>query len=407
MKRLIFLLATLCANHFVYSQSDFRNGYIVTTSGDTLAGLVDYRESSRPYHSVDFKKSENENSVTYHPDGLSGYGFVNDKYFQSREISLRNQESKIVFLEVIVRGMATLYRFEDIYLVGKGDDKPQQLFNESREILVKGRQMIMNGNQHIGILNILLNDCAEIRNQIQRVGLTQRELTKLIESYNRCMGGTSITFKQKKKWYTIAIGIGGGINISKLKFGADIDPHLAGTFDVSTSPIAGISLNLLSPRISERISFHLEVLYTKSKYYRYSTFKREYSSEINYVTIDTEELKIPLGFRYTFPERIITPYFNLGVSSTIHLSSGSIWIKELETQNGVNTYKDEALRMKDNQVGMWLGAGALKSINKKLSAFLELRYETTNGVSEDPFVQQPVRSSSVGNVQVIIGIRTR
>jgi hypothetical protein len=407
MKRLILLITLICIEEFSFSQTDYRNGYIITNARDTLFGLVDYRERAKAYKSCDFKISKGQNTITYEPSNIIGYGFENDKFYQSKEISIKDQISKVAFLEVIVRGLVSLYKFEDTYFIEKDNNGLQQLLIETKEVFVDGKRVLKNTNQHIATINMLLFDCAEIRAKVQKIRLYEKELTNLIEDYNRCKGEPSITFKNKKPWTKAIIGMTGGLNISQLNFEANPGyRHLAGNFEVFKSPMIGVSIDILSPRLSERISFHADLLYLTTKYYNYTLYKISSSVERNYVTIELRQLKIPIGIRYTFPKREFTPYFNAGMSSTIHLSSNSIWVQEVESNSVVNTNESEALTIGNKQFGLWAGCGVIKSINKKLNAFLELRYEQTDGIA--PFsVDSQGLNSKISNFQILIGIRTR
>jgi len=408
MKRLILLIILICIAEFSFSQTDFKKGYVITNDKDTLIGLVDFREKAKAYKSCDFKLSKGKNVITYEPENVFGYGFENDKFFQSRKITINNQPSQIVFLEVIVRGLVSLYKFEDTYFIEKGDAGLQQLINETKEVFVGKKTGLKNTNQHIGTINMVVFDCAEIRERVQKVRIVEKELTILIEDYNRCKGEPSITFKAKKPWTKVIVGMTGGLNISQLNFKANPGyEHLVGNFEVSKSPMIGVSLDILSPRLSERISFHGDLHYLTSKYYNYTLFNSSSSVETNYVTIELQQLKVPIGFRYTFPKRNFTPYFNIGISSTIHLSSNSNWIQEVELKNNVViTNVSEALVMKNSQLGLWGGCGVLKAINDKLNAFIELRYEQTDGIT--PFsVDSQGLYSKISNIQIFIGIRTK
>ena len=74
----------------------------------------------------------------------------------------------------------------------------------------------------------------------------------------------------------------------------------------------------------------------------------------------------------------------MGVSTTLNLNLGSTWIQELEGHlNDVFIRQDnnDALPIRINQLGFWGGLGVIKSIAKKLSVFVELRYEQTDGIS--------------------------
>lgn len=407
MKRLILLITLICTAEFGFSQTDFRKGYVITIANDTLLGLVDYREKAKAYKSCDFKVSKGQNTITYEPGNVIGYGFENDKFFQSREISIKNQPSQVVFLEVVVRGLVSLYKFEDTYFIEKGNAGLQQLTNETSEVFIEGKRVMKNTNQYIGIINILVFDCVEIRERVQKIELAERALTNLIEDYNRCKGEPSITFKAKKPWTKAIIGVTGGLNISQLNFNANPGyEHLAGDFEVSKSPMIGVSFDILSPRLSERISFHSDLLYLTSKYYNYTLYNNFSSVERNYVTIELQQLKVPIGIRYTFPKREFTPYVNAGISSTIHLSSNSKWVQEVESNSVVNTNESEALVIKNKQFGLWGGCGVLKSVSNKLYVFFELRYEQTDGIV--PFtVDSQELNSKISNFQILIGIRTK
>jgi len=408
MKRLVLTITIFCIARFGFSQTDYRSGFIINNAGDTLFGLIDYRETSKTYKSCDFMVSKGGNAVAYGPGSIIGYGFKNDKFFQSRELSIKNQPPQTVFVEVIVRGAVSLYKFEETYLVEKGSNGLEQLTNEAREVFVDGKRVVKYTNQHIATLNILLFDCAEIRARVQKIRLFEKDLTRLIEDYNQCKGSSSATFKAKKPWTKLIIGVAAGGNMSTLDF-FDTDfgySHLAGTFESTNSPMIGISFDVSSPRLAERVSLNVDLLYLTSKYYNFTLNNSGSSVERNYVTIELQQFKVPIGIRYTLPKRAFTPYFNGGLSGTIHVGSSSKWVQEVESFGVVNTNRKQPLTMTDKQLGIWGGLGVLKPINNNLNAFLELRYEQTNGIV--PFSIDPqALNSKISNFQILIGIRSK
>jgi hypothetical protein len=407
MNRLVLSIALICLTELAFSQSDYRNGYVITNANDTVFGLVDYREKANAFESCNFKVSGDQNTVNYGPGSIIGYGFKNDKFFQSREVSIRDQSSQVVFLEVIVRGLVSLYRFKDAYFVEKGTGGLSELINEKKELVVGGRRMTRNTYQYIGTINRLVFDCFKITAKVQKARLTEKSLSKLIEDYNRCKGVPGVTFKDKKPWLRAQVGATAGLNVSQLNFDDVLGyQHLAGNFDVSKSPMIGASLNIFSPRLSERFSFQGDLFYLTSNYNNYTIDRSDASPKNNYISIELEQLKIPIGIRYTFPKREFTPYLNLGVSSTIHVGSNRKWVQKVEAYGVVHTYEYEALAIKDKQFGLWGGGGVIKSINNKLNAFIELRYERTDGIA--PFsVVSDGPPSKISNFQILIGIRTR
>jgi hypothetical protein len=403
MRRTALLIIVTCLANFAYSQNDFRKGYVVLTTGDTLRGWVDYREGDKAFSSCSFKSSQDQDLRVYEPGNILGYGFVNDKVFESREVLIKGQSKRIVFLEVIVRGRISLFRYEENFLVEKSGGEIQQLINETETDIVKGLRMQRETNQHIGTLNSLMSDCDGLMAGKQKINLEEGALTKLVESYNQCKGESGIVFKAAKPWKKVILGVNAGVNVSQLSFGTYLGyEYLEGDFEVSKSLMFGLSLDALSPRLSERVSVHADVFYLAPQYYHYNQLSIGSTVQTNYVTIDLQQLKIPLGLRYTSPVRSITPFINAGLSSTLQLKSNTDWVQEIESNGVVEIYEPAAYQITQNQFGVWGGGGLVRPISDKLSAFLELRYERSIGVAKSTTEPQ----AQVGNFQIIIGIRT-
>lgn len=407
MNRLIFFTAAFFVSTLTFAQSDLKKGFVITSSTDTLFGLINYKEGLKSYKSVTFKKSNGGSPITYTANEIRGYGFIDGKYFESKKITEEKESPQVVFVEVKVNGGVSLYKFDYSFFVAKTGDTLRRLNNEIGLKQVDGKLVEWNGNQHVVILNWLLFDCAELRERVQKTRLVERELTSLIEDYNKCTGKTVVTYNANKPWIKIGVAMTAGLQISQLEFSTSVDnfKHLRGTFDVSKSPVAGFSFDILAPRISERFSFHGDLLYIFSKYQNVNIFTNYYSTERDYVTIKLHQLKMPVGVRYTFPEKKITPYINMGFSATIHLSSASTWTQEVEGHFNdvfIRQEMNEALPITSLQLGYWGGVGVTKFITSKLRVFLELRYEHTNGVAR-PDPNESLRSR-IHNFQITLGV---
>lgn len=403
MRRTALLIIVVCLANFVYSQNDFRKGYVVLATGDTLRGWVDYREGDKAFSSCSFKSNPDQSLLVYEPGSILGYGFENDKVYQSREVLIMGQSKKLVFLEVIVRGRISLFMFEKTFFIEKSGSEIQQLINETETDIVNGLRVQREKNQHIGVLNSLMSDCDGLMSGKRKINLEEGTLTKLVESYNRCKGEPGIVYKDVKPWKKLTVGVNAGVNLSQLSFGAYRGyEYLEGDFEVSKSFMVGLSLDALSPRLSERVSVHANIFYLAPHYYHYNQLSSGSTVQTNYVTIDLQQLKIPLGIRYTWPVRGITPFLNAGLSSTIELDANTTWVEEIASNGVVEIYESPAYQNSQNQFGVWGGGGLVRTINDKLSAFLELRYERSRGLSKSTTEPQ----AQVANFQIIIGIRT-
>ena len=237
-------------------------------------------------------------------------------------------------------------------------------------------------------------------------------MTALVEDYNKCIGAPSITYKAARPWVKTYFGLTAGMSVSTLHFESG-DPaydYLAKSFDPSTLPMIGISFDLIAPRINERVSFHGDLLYTSSKYKGFREVENSLTTDRNYSTIELQEMKIPMGFRYVFPEKKITPYFNLGISTTFNLGIHSTLIKETEyiaSHTVITTQKEALTDIRGYQLGFWGGLGLMKSVNKKLKAFIEVRVEQTNGLSKYASSKIGQLDSRLLNLQVMVGIRRK
>jgi len=407
MQKLILLTIALSMAKLSFAQNDFREGYIISNAGDTSLGFVDYTESRQRYRVCHFKKTNDQNVLTYGPGQIAAFGFVDNIFFESKEVKVQNQEEQRVFAEVKVKGFVSLFRFDYEYYVEKNNGGLKRLSNENQTIYVNGKTMTHRTNQHVSVLSPLMFDCVELRQRVQHVNLTEKQLIKLVEDYNKCTGNAFVTYEASEPHVKVRVGIAGGINISNIKFSnADGNyDYLAGSFDGSSTLIIGLSLNAFAPGVSKRFSVQGELLYSKSNYE--NSASNGNGTKTSHLTIDLQQLKVPLGIRYTFPEKNITPYMNFGMSSTFNLSSSSPLTTNYKLANRIETvFTKDAVNTNDLQFGFFGGLGFSKSIHKNLNLFTEIRYEWTNGIVDRAGGDQSLESS-IQNIQITFGVRRK
>jgi hypothetical protein len=244
--------------------------------------------------------------------------------------------------------------------------------NTSEEKATDGITLIRDLNQHVGTLTMLMYDCERIRSRIPRIRLVEKDLLKLVKDYNTCKGGEVVIFKENIPWFKATVGVMGGFSLSQIDFKSSLAHYdqLNGSFDPAWVPTIGGSVDFLAPRLSKGLSFHLEVFYMAPTYRLTET--ENYYGLITWdeITIKVQELNIPLGIRYGFPQKNIAPYFNAGFSSVLNLKTSSTW-KDEKNPSG---HEDDALPFKRYQYGFWGGIGVTKSLNKKFNASFEIRY---------------------------------
>ena len=115
--RSILLLVLFSYCHFASAQTellqDFRNpvaGYVVTQTGDTLRGTVDYRSDRENGLLCRFVAQDETMGKEYYPSDIAAYGTTSDGVlYVSRSLPVDGAE-QTVFAEMLVRGCVTLYR---------------------------------------------------------------------------------------------------------------------------------------------------------------------------------------------------------------------------------------------------------------------------------------------------------
>lgn len=397
----------------VFSQTDFRIGYIINNQGEKIDGYVNYKENSSIYEYCEFKTTLDGVTTEYTPNSIKGYGFNKDKFFLSKNISIDSNTKKNKFLEVIVSGIATLYKSTGTYYLEK-EDAFKELNNEIIEYTQNNNVFRRQSKKYIGLLKVFLNDCKRVKRRIDATSYGEKHLTKLIIDYNQCKGQKSIIYKENRPWFKANFGLSIGISSSNLTYNHKSTEILYFTekSNSSISYLFGGFAELNSPRISERISFYSGVFFSSNNF---STNMLSSNSSFNFISeVNTtlKQLKIPIGVRYTFPEKNYTPYFTIGVASYNNIDSSTNWIRESETNNVVNILS-KRFQTGNLAVGYFGSIGIKKIISKKFQGFIDLVYENST-MSNSRKITDPYTGASTGtseyqnsmsSIQLLIGIR--
>lgn len=413
MKYKLFFLIVVLIPSFTHAQKSFRNGFVVTHQGDTLRGLIKYTERTTVYDVCTFKKTADQAETTYAVKDIRAYGLDGFKAFEAMPF-IRSGKYDSAFLEVLVKGKVSLYRYGPQFLINKDGGALQPLTNEKNSEYVitnenkhLGRVML-ESNKHIVTLNMMMSDCAEVRPKIQKILLAEKALIRLINDYHRCMGAPAAKVTEKQPRMKALIGLSAGVGISNITFQSaePINYHLLGDFEQTTSPLVGLSFDFVFPRSSERIAILSGVYYTSSSFKRYFELSDANSFETNKVSMKVAGIYLPFGVRYTFPGRIIRPYLNFGSSFLVITNESSSWLRTQEIYQGVRYTDGKALDFKGYSIGLWGGVGMAKPINKKFDATIEIRYERTDGFEESVFNFYTIESK-VSHLQFLVGLRLK
>jgi hypothetical protein len=337
MNKLFFLLFINLLSYQLFSQ--FKEGYIITKTNDTIFGLIKYEGALINSRSCTFKKDNNSIDYMYTPEDISAFRFLKSKYYVSRYINIHNSYKK-VFLEWLIKGKASILSYPisissmQYYLV-MDDDSLIELMNTIETKYIDNVKYIKEKHEYIGTLNMNFQD-AGLQTKIMSTKYNNNSLINITKSYHNkvCKDENCTVFEDENRKVNYNIGFEIlSINSTPTINSTYIDQNLI-TIKVPEAANTvrtvgfGISSNFSNlPLIPPNFSVQLNIGYY-SLIYKYSLSTNAYHSYVGYdgyyvVKINSlrdtifsyNAIRIPINIRYSFLFKWIQPYVSLGFST--------------------------------------------------------------------------------------------
>lgn len=398
MKRTLAFFILIAIPFSLPAQIDYREGYLITNIGDSIAGFINYASQLSNSDVIVFKKSHKEKKRNYTPQEITAYGFSDLARYETKEFPSSTTVPTKHFVEVLVKGKLSLHRFKRFFYIETTElIRLPKKFNTTvtNELGQKFNKVVY---PHISILNALLTDCGLNANNSM---YTESDLVKLIAQYNRCKNKTAIVYKEKKEWSKLYFSIFSGIEASPLKLS---QAPKSSTMDYAV--ISGIGLDICAPRINEKIMFTLNALFS-DKVYQFYSENRENTIAITHIDrlIKVFALKVPIGVRYNFLKEKETPYIKFGVVETFPINCSYENIKESEIANVITTSVAKADVNALPNTGLWFSIGYNKTLMNRTKIFIEGRYEANFQYLNAGVLEHEGINPESKNINVLIGLR--
>ena len=382
--KVLLILFYCSVNLKAGSKDDFKQGYIITLKGDTTKGFLQVQDARNASEKCVFKPNSDGKTSTFYPNEILGYRYLDSKYYISKEISVDSLTKKVVFLEFLIKGAASIYYYAS-------DDKEhyyiEKLPEGFIELTEKERTSVVNEHSYIrplkykGKLSYIMQDCPNITNEIQNTSLSHKSLIKLTKDYHEkvCKSANCIIYERQNNSTKVKFGILAGFYQNKYNFDNLLISNFGNCFQIG----AGIKVsNFLFS--NEHFSLNANFLFEKdSKTYTLnvqdlnSYYSLVYKNTITYLgdfkngvqaDLSIIDLKIPVSINYNFniaPKTIYT--IGVGISNKIILSQNS----DYEIMDLTKSYKLSVTPLIGGIIttgieGNWLG---------KHSVFLNATYE--------------------------------
>jgi hypothetical protein len=395
------LILGLCITCSPLIAQDYRPGYIIKSNADSIRGLVRYMGSKNDVR-CDFKSSKRSKRTSFNASELIAYGFDDGRNYISMTLPGADAPKGKVFARVVVKGPLTLYRYDKTFYVEKDSliRLPIPKGKIVDPVVEGGNKMEKKDKRYVAILNQLMADC---QMKADDASYSEGDLMNLVKNYNRCKGfAREYESAKPKPFYRMNVGALGGYVSSSLDLKESaylpFDP-LYTTIDPAKTVIGGISLDISSPRIYDKLFLTIESWYFNATY-----LGRDYrTTSLQDITIDVNSIRMFVGFRYNFLHENNTPFFKTGFSGTITQDLDVKSITEGENALGQVFYWDDVTgTMFVKKVkGFWLSAGYEYLIKGKMKAFAEFRFERA-----DAYFGTPINTDSkLNNYSLLVGIR--
>jgi len=342
MKKSLFLVLFIGITVLnCYSQNDWKSGYIIKNSGDTVFGLIDNRDSKTNMNHCYFRKDEHSETSLFGPTEISGFRFNDGKFFISKNMP-DSDSSRKLFLEFLIEGKMNVFHYQDenSHFLLEKDGKLYELKNTTVIREINGTEYSVDKKEYLGIMSLLMKD-ANIQPLIKKSTLNSKNLIKIAKNYHEqvCSDEQCIIYEKKIKPIHVNFGLHIGESINRFNFGDEIisnyslSNYLGCRFEFENIINYAENLSLQVDFTVQNFSnynFKDENQYAYISYegVSYTILKDSYVEGLKNININLKAvaLKFPVVVNYTFSKGKVRPSLGLGISNTVVVSQNKDFI---------------------------------------------------------------------------------
>ncbi|MCK5168274.1 MAG: outer membrane beta-barrel protein [Bacteroidales bacterium] len=409
-KKSCLVITFIVFTNIVFSQGNFREAFINLKEKDTIPGFIKSTTSQQFREFCIFKTNPDSEIITYSPNDIWGFGIKDYKHFVTKEVLNSDSILELIFIEKIIEGKVSLYRdINTLYL------EKDTLFIKIKENFIErdytpsGSIMIRySDNKHKGKLFYLLNECPNLRTQIQKIEINERSLYNLIKKYNKCINHDYLVYKENSK-AEITFKSYINYNLISNKFNAhnrdqnylnDIGTLYNNSFGFGFSVIYSL------PKINDKLGFEFGLQYQKEEYkvvnYREVPPITSFTDSLEF---NANYLKVPLNANYKLiTQGNVIPYFSIGINNYFNISGSSDRVYTSQLVDVIQVHESRpTTEFNFYNVTGYVGLGCFLQKDSNIKPFIQINYELgflSNMVSESIGIVE----HSYQNIQFTAGI---
>ena len=196
-----FLLAIVATA--TMAQTNPKPGYVITNTGDTIRGVIDFRTNEKLSKQCEFWANGEKEVKVYQPGDIEGFRFDNNgKYFVARRLNVTGTP-ELYFAEFMVQGKMNLYcvtyKTDEYYFFEREDGEMAELTNRytsymSIDAAVQGtKDIVKEKKRQYGKVKMLLQQSKSAVADMDDNNMTRKKLVNVVRDYHNevCTDGSS------------------------------------------------------------------------------------------------------------------------------------------------------------------------------------------------------------------------
>lgn len=369
----------------LWGQAIYRDGYVIKHNGDTLNGLISYKNKIVPTQICEFKRFDIALPIKYTHEDIKAYGYKNGNHYEIRDV---DGEKK--FVECLVKGKISLFSYGSRLFIEK---------NSRSFIELRTRPTTVyrwNGEFTYANYKELLADQTEDNEEFilpQNISLTEKKILPAILNYNSLVNTPFKVFQRDydRSVYKDAIihaeikmnsyGLISSYTTNQLSQKAIIRNNNIPEIIISNKDLFfGAYYSRILFRNFKQFTLNGQVLIANKNKEYYQEYSRNFPLEQHMFKINTNttHIKLPIYFQYEHIPFRPTPYVNGGLCFNFRVINNITGLlKTTNSQNQTLTYSLNNNKYKEtsNLLSAFVGIGIKKKMYNSIILSIESRVE--------------------------------
>ncbi len=214
MKKIILFALLAVSATMAMAQINPKSGIIITNSGDTIRGTIDFRTNEKLSKECEFWAEGKTDGKTYKPGDIEGFRFdENGKYFVTRKLNV-DGKPRLYFAEFMVKGMMNLYcvveNSDEHFFFEREDGEMAKLTSRAfrtTSTLQEVQDKMLEKKEQYGKVKYLLRDSWTAINDMSQTSLSQTNISRaglvnVVRDYHKDVctdGSTCMVYEYDEK----------------------------------------------------------------------------------------------------------------------------------------------------------------------------------------------------------------